>query len=1003
LLHDLRAGVFGQLLVVVPGGIPAGREEAAVIVASAEAAGWTSRTIAATEEELCETLDGSEPWNIIHYIGHGLDTSGLATEDGLWMDPQSFAQVVAAHSNLQNVPIELVYLNACRTRSAAQSLSDAVAPRVIFSTDDIRDDIALQFAARFYAELFESLTAVKTITAYDVAFEATQHVLDQRQQVQLLGNKGTVCACVHGRAQCFICCVDYGELNDLQRADTEYSRQHACAAPRCQRTWSPKFNCTVCSAMYCSVVCKDKANDHSCERFVPADIGTKHTYSMVDGCLVPSAAERCEPQLRPGTRVRWPDQSGRPVPQDIVGYIIALNPPGAMNSEVDDPLVMPTLPTYTVHYVSGPRIHERYGVVLACDLHEECIIGGGIDIVDEPEPQTERAAGGSTSRETTQEQANTAAALGIHLNFDGTYTPKEEADIQENLRELAAADAVTQSGGGQPIRQLTTSLFCIDDPAVQRAIAATGIDNFDILVQFGSNLANRSRRDDIHGGGNTELFELAENHPAALEVSNVELQARADAGDDMALLHLADALMFGLTVGQGADVRAYARAAGDIDMACRYYDDSAHAGNTEAMTFMAMLGAKHCGLAIDGSPGNFTELPDGHRDPHSDFAGVIRYLGRAAERGHESPFLCGMFNTKKATDFLLRSSLPGTRACRQVVWARQDKHLAKLQASIRASRHANLTATVDTMDFAARNFERQQTAQHNSPDYRFAIVVGLTNPRFQSVNGEQKIMMGYDNSSGRYIVDVGPREKIKVKPENLQFTVATHIVVENLVNRTDLNEREGVVQEWREATGRYMVKLLKVAAQVEEERPIMLKPVNCRAQLPEVVVPEPVPAPAPSENFNQFASSDSDGSGGASADESGGPDGSSTDHQELGDEDIDGTAAQEAADARRRAKKSARKKAQKKRPKTRWKAGAEEAAAEASRVATLESEPEPEPEPEQECYICYEVMAHGESLWSNTHNPDCRHSFHAHCAEQWIGACKQRESTAACPTCRRSM
>ena len=104
-----------------------------------------------------------------------------------------------------------------------------------------------------------------------------------------------------------------------------------------------------------------------------------------------------------------------------------------------------------------------------------------------------------------------------------------------------------------------------------------------------------------------------------------------------------------------------------------------------------------------------------------------------------------------------------------------------------------------------------------------ARVEGLTS--HPELNGVEVRVLDYRDEKGRYIVQVlkgdGTRT-LSLKPANLMLSVGTLIVVAGLTS-ADLNGRQGVVEGFDEAKGRYKVRI------DGDPQPKGIKPENCRA------------------------------------------------------------------------------------------------------------------------------------------------------------------------------
>lgn len=107
---------------------------------------------------------------VFHYAGHGspdgLHLVNTQTGDNQTAGAEGIAQIIA--SSQENM--QLVFLNACSTEEQAQTLLAAGVKNVIGTSTSINDDIAVDFAMRFYQALINNQTI-------NVAFKETEAYL----------------------------------------------------------------------------------------------------------------------------------------------------------------------------------------------------------------------------------------------------------------------------------------------------------------------------------------------------------------------------------------------------------------------------------------------------------------------------------------------------------------------------------------------------------------------------------------------------------------------------------------------------------------------------------------------------------------------------------------------------------------------------------------------------------------------------------------------------------
>ena len=107
---------------------------------------------------------------VFHYAGHGspdgLHLVNTQTGDNQTAGAEGIAQIIA--SSQENM--QLVFLNACSTEEQAQTLLAAGVKNVIGTSTSINDDVAVDFAMRFYQALINNQTI-------NVAFKETEAYL----------------------------------------------------------------------------------------------------------------------------------------------------------------------------------------------------------------------------------------------------------------------------------------------------------------------------------------------------------------------------------------------------------------------------------------------------------------------------------------------------------------------------------------------------------------------------------------------------------------------------------------------------------------------------------------------------------------------------------------------------------------------------------------------------------------------------------------------------------
>ncbi len=127
----------------------------------------------ATLTEILDTFTNSEYRNRIagfHYAGHANDFQlMLETNDGrvATADAAGLAAFLSRQLGLQ-----LVFLNGCSTRRQVEALLEANVPLVIATSQAIKDDVAKEFASRFYRGLASGINVQAAYREAEAAVRA---------------------------------------------------------------------------------------------------------------------------------------------------------------------------------------------------------------------------------------------------------------------------------------------------------------------------------------------------------------------------------------------------------------------------------------------------------------------------------------------------------------------------------------------------------------------------------------------------------------------------------------------------------------------------------------------------------------------------------------------------------------------------------------------------------------------------------------------------------------
>jgi len=178
-----------------------------------------------------------------------------------------------------------------------------------------------------------------------------------------------ICTCkAHGLEICHVCCVDFKDMNDMQREDSRLADADACAGPGCTNRGKGMKYCARCGRVkYCGEKCQ-KAHWRAGHKQACQALGARGGGSSEQGfrprIIKASHSSRTFEELAPGTRVRLPDRSGRQPPEPLVGKILQTKMKG--REEITGIM----LPMYIIRYENGERdsipvedVHGEWEVV----------------------------------------------------------------------------------------------------------------------------------------------------------------------------------------------------------------------------------------------------------------------------------------------------------------------------------------------------------------------------------------------------------------------------------------------------------------------------------------------------------------------------------------------------------------------------------------------------------------------------------------------------------------
>ena len=178
-----------------------------------------------------------------------------------------------------------------------------------------------------------------------------------------------ICTCkAHGLEICHLCCVDFKDINDMQREDSRLADADSCAGPGCTNRGKGMKYCARCGRVkYCGEKCQ-KAHWRAGHKQACQALGARGGESSEQGfrprIIKASCSSRTFEELAPGTRVRLPDRSGRQPPEPLVGKILQTKMKGR------EEITGMVLPTYIIRYENGERdsipvedVHGEWEVV----------------------------------------------------------------------------------------------------------------------------------------------------------------------------------------------------------------------------------------------------------------------------------------------------------------------------------------------------------------------------------------------------------------------------------------------------------------------------------------------------------------------------------------------------------------------------------------------------------------------------------------------------------------
>ena len=163
-----------------------------------------------------------------------------------------------------------------------------------------------------------------------------------------------ICTCkAHGLEICHLCCVDFKDINDMQREDSRLAEADFCAGPGCTSRGKGMKYCARCGRVkYCGKKCQEahwRAGHKQACQALGASGGGSAEQGFRPRIIKASCSPRTFEELAPGTRVRLPDRSGRQPPEPLVGKILQTNMKGR------EEITGIVLPMYIIRYENGER------------------------------------------------------------------------------------------------------------------------------------------------------------------------------------------------------------------------------------------------------------------------------------------------------------------------------------------------------------------------------------------------------------------------------------------------------------------------------------------------------------------------------------------------------------------------------------------------------------------------------------------------------------------------
>ena len=247
-----------------------------------------------------------------------------------------------------------------------------------------------------------------------------------------------------------------------------------------------------------------------------------------------------------------------------------------------------------------------------------------------------------------------------HASISGVRDDTEPGD--DTVRFSVRSKCGGGGGGGQRPQpqqhQAGVTMLRVDK--LEPQLRFLGALQFELGFKFVQYASNRGQYRDA-GGSIEEQIECARgvlsNAGSFRALERAVAQCRDEALRPRMQLQLADALMFGLL---GVPQR-------DPNRACSLYYEAGYAGDTHAMTAVAII----CLAQINVSLGRTTTEDRERVDPsiaaHPNFAQLFFWVGSAAERNHFSPFAFSLVH-RLGPDFVRalsvgKQALQGASTC----------------------------------------------------------------------------------------------------------------------------------------------------------------------------------------------------------------------------------------------------------------------------------------------------------------------------------------------------